>query len=133
MNYIKLYFICVTYGLPYLSNVSFLIIFSFLFFFFLFRFFSHNFLFGFFLRFVFFFAFLFVTFLTVFFFVVFFVSFLFGFFFRFFPFLSTHTLVGIFSRFFRGKEIKSKRKYHEIVINIIHQYEHSMKYFAVKH
>ena len=77
INYIKLYFICVTYGLPYISfrfvSVNFFLFFSFsfvsfLFSLFCFRFFAFRF-----------FAFLFVTFLLVFF------SFFFSF--RFFSFL----------------------------------------------
>ena len=81
INYIKLYFICVTYGLPYFSFRFVSLRFFLFFFFLLFRFFSHYFVFVF-LRFVFFFVsfrcfspcFLFVFFLSV--------------SFRFFPFLS---------------------------------------------
>ena len=86
INYIKLYFISVTYGLPYFLfrfvSLCFFLFFSFSFVSFLFSLFC----FLFFLRFVFFFSFLFVAFLLVFF-SFFFFPFLFVSF-RFFPFLS---------------------------------------------
>ena len=110
INYIKLYFICVTYGLPYFSFrfVSlrfFFVFFSFSFVSFLFSLCC----FRFFLRFVFFFV-SFRYFSPCFLFVFFFFPFLFVFFFRIFPFLSLQVPQGQPIYFYPQQNFEKQRK-----------------------